>query len=365
MLIFEGLLVLILVSYLFGLKKMISTWQEIPSISKKACHKNDKLSLIIALRNEESNIYNLKNSIESQNIDRNQLEIILVDDYSTDNTFFLLSTWAKESKFEIKVEKNHHNQGKKFALTSGIEKSSNEILVFTDADCSFSENWLSSYYHFFNSSEALLAFGSVIIEDNDEKIFSQLQKIEFASLGVAAAASWQLGIPNMCNGANIAYHKNLFYELNGFESHIALASGDDEFMMQAAFKKYPNQVFYVKNEDFLIKTRPIGNVKKFFFQRLRWASKWEKYQDWKVQLTAFYIFSFNLSHICMFFVMPLFFAIGFSILRWLLEFFLIGKFLKDFNEGINFKSFLMLVLIYPFYVVFFGFSARIFKPKRW
>jgi hypothetical protein len=53
-----------------------------------------------------------------------------------------------------------------------------------------------------------------------------------------------IGKPNMCNGANIAYPKAVFEEVNGFDGNEHIASGDDEFLMHKIAEKYPNQIVF-------------------------------------------------------------------------------------------------------------------------
>ena len=52
----------------------------------------------------------------------------------------------------------------------------------------------------------------------------------------------------MCNGANIAYTKKIFEEVNGFKGNEHIASGDDEFLMHKIFEKYPDKVLFLKKK---------------------------------------------------------------------------------------------------------------------
>jgi hypothetical protein len=60
----------------------------------------------------------------------------------------------------------------------------------------------------------------------------------------SGACAMMIGKPNMCNGANIAYPKAVFEEVNGFDGNEHIASGDDEFLMHKIAEKYPNQIVF-------------------------------------------------------------------------------------------------------------------------
>ena len=61
---------------------------------------------------------------------------------------------------------------------------------------------------------------------------------------------------NMCNGANLAYEKKVFYEVGGFEGIDKIASGDDMLLMHKIQKIYPDKIGYLKSADVIVKTQP-------------------------------------------------------------------------------------------------------------
>ena len=122
-----------------------------------------------------------------------------------------------------------------------------------------------------------------------------MQAVEFAGLIAIGAASIAKRSPNMCNGANIAYPKKIFYQVNGFEGYSNIASGDDEFLMHKIFalSTEPRQltgqnVYFLKNKEATVFTRPAKKLSQFIAQRKRWASKWGKYTDIKIKLLAIF-----------------------------------------------------------------------------
>ncbi len=99
----------------------------------------------------------------------------------------------------------------------------------------------------------------------------------------------------MCNGANIAYTKQAFTSVNGFSGIDHIASGDDMLLMHKINKKFPGNTHYVKSKDAIIYTNTEQTWKAFYNQRIRWASKADKYEDKNIFYVLLLVYLFNLS----------------------------------------------------------------------
>ena len=100
---------------------------------------------MVAVKNEENNIANLINCLKSQNYSKNKYEIIICNDKSTDNTLKIINNLKHDltNLFVIDIKSTPSDwSNKKWALYNGIKRSKGEIILQTDADCIFSENWL-------------------------------------------------------------------------------------------------------------------------------------------------------------------------------------------------------------------------------
>jgi hypothetical protein len=102
----------------------------------------------------------------------------------------------------------------------------------------------------------------------------------------------------MCNGANFAYTKKLFQELDGFNGNNKIASGDDVFLLQKAVAKVPEKVHYLKNTETIVKTKPENDLFQLFMQRVRWASKTTGYSSTYAKFLAVIVLLMNLSLVC-------------------------------------------------------------------
>ena len=68
----------------------------------------------------------------------------------------------------------------------------------------------------------------------------------------------------MCNGANLAYEKKVFYEVDGFEGIDEIASGDDMLLMHKIQKVYPDRIMFLKSPDVIVANAARRNVKRFY-----------------------------------------------------------------------------------------------------
>jgi cellulose synthase/poly-beta-1,6-N-acetylglucosamine synthase-like glycosyltransferase len=111
------------------------------------------------------------------------------------------------------------------------------------------------------------------------------------------AASVHHNFHSMCNGANLAYNKKVFNDVLGFAGIDNIASGDDMLLMHKVYKKYPGQVGFLLSAATVVETLPMPNWKAFLNQRIRWASKANKYDDKRIFWVLVLVYLFNLAFI--------------------------------------------------------------------
>ena len=205
----------------------------------KNSSQNDKskfrLSVVIAVRNEEKKLLSLINSLQSQDYDKNLYDVIIVDDHSQDNSLKILQEQASLWSNLIVLKQDALLSGKKKAILKGVKESKNDIILTTDADCSFNKNWLSSMSSFFTNETINLVSGPVSYKSSNS-FFKKIQALEFLSLIGSAAGAIGINKPILCNGANLAYRRKVFLESTNYESDNIM-SGDDVFFLLNLIKR--------------------------------------------------------------------------------------------------------------------------------
>jgi cellulose synthase/poly-beta-1,6-N-acetylglucosamine synthase-like glycosyltransferase len=166
------------------------------------------------------------------------------------------------------------------------------MIVVTDADCIVKPGWLKTLAAFKENTRAVFIAAPVAVE-NKPTLLETFQALDFMVLQGITAASVQKRIHNMCNGANLAYERKAFFEVNGFAGIDHIASGDDMLLMQKISRHFPGHIFYLLSKEAIVATEPAKTWKEFFNQRIRWASKATNYNDIKIFSALFLVYFFN------------------------------------------------------------------------
>ncbi|MFN3561671.1 MAG: glycosyltransferase [Chloroherpetonaceae bacterium] len=268
---------------LFGFWKLDSA--QTPTVSMSL----PTVSVVIAARNEAQFIATCLQSLSLQTCA--PLEIILIDDASEDETAQLALAQRIGC---LTLIRNETPIGKKPSLAKGIAIAKGDVIACTDADCLVPPTWIEDISKAFSDSS--LGFLSMpVLYHGEKNLFAKSQSLDFLSLVAIGGALIKLGKPAICNGANIAYRRKLFFETGGF-GKIKLASGDDEAVMRNIFRA-GYRVDFLASERTTVKTLPVATIRNFLKQRIRWASKGTAYGDvsWLFLLALALIYAFNLA----------------------------------------------------------------------
>ena len=373
MMIFFYIAVALLLLYGILFQFYNSWWAALPGFNNDTSSYTPsiKISVIVPARNEEENIAACLHSICKQNYPAHLFQVIVIDDNSTDKTFQSANSIAYEGIQIIctrlaPVDKN--TAPKKRAIETGIAMASGELIVTTDADCIAGPGWLRSIAAYHDQSKNVFIAAPVKIKEGSS-ILSKFQALDFLTMqGITAAAVFK-HFHNMCNGANLAYEKKIFYEVDGFSGIDTIASGDDMLFMNKVAKKYPQQLGFIKSPEAIVTTLPAAGWKAFFQQRIRWASKATHYHQPGIFFVLLLVYVTNLLIFC-------FLLLGFfQKFAWLLFLFLcIAKFfmelffVKDvagfFKQSSLVPWLLMLQPLHIVYIVVSGFLGQ-FKSYEW
>ncbi|MBL0180734.1 MAG: glycosyltransferase [Chitinophagaceae bacterium] len=240
------------------------------------------ISVIIPARNEEKNIAACLDSVCNQSYPTDLHEILVVDDHSTDSTASIINNYRTKNVKLISlkdfVPDGELNSYKKKAIEIAIQRSTGKLIVTTDADCVVPKNWLQTIAAFYDAYQPEFIAAPVSINCGN-RFIEIFQALDFMTLQGITGASVYKKIHSMCNGANLAYTKKAFEEVGGFSGIDNIASGDDMLLMHKIYKRYPEKVMFLRSEEVIVQTVPVKTLGQFFNQRIRWASKANRYDD--------------------------------------------------------------------------------------
>jgi len=260
--------------YAVSIALLIYGFTKVNSFDYLGLKPKTKFSIVVPFRNEAENLPKLLDSFSKLNYPNDLFEVILVDDCSSEE--FQVSSF----RFQVSVIKNVRvsNSPKKDAISTAIQFVKTDWIITTDADCVVHKNWLSAIDNYIQLLPVSMIAGAVSY-DCENSFLHHFQQLDLASLQGATIGSFGLRKGFMCNGANFAYTKLFFQELNGFEGNDVIASGDDVFLLQKAIASFPEKVHYLKSKNNIVITKPLNDWKFLFYQRVRWASKTGLYQS--------------------------------------------------------------------------------------
>ncbi len=357
---------LLIASFLLGFDR-IKTF-ELRKLKPKT-----RFSVIIPFRNEEKMLPALLESIIMLKYPKDYFEIIFVDDDSDDTSVDLINSLSANSSYpptNFKVIKNKRtsNSPKKDAITLAISQAKYDWIVTTDADSVLPIYWLNSFDEFIQKQQPDFIVAPITYV-NTQGFLQNFQLLDVLSLQGATIGGFGVNKPFLCNGANLAYTKELFKTLNGFDGNSEIASGDDVFLLEKAIQHDKRKVQYLKCEHTVVSTLALNSWSNLIGQRVRWAAKSSASKNLFGKFVGLVVFSQNALLVCCVLLVPIgimapqyllfIFLIKFSI-----DFLLIYKAANFFDQKNHLKHYFLASLCYPFFSVYVAFIA-VFKGFTW
>lgn len=253
------------VAYFFrGFQKERNRWQE-PTV-------RPSVSVIVPVRNEESNLETCVTSIALSAYPRELLEVIVVNDRSSDSTARIANELASRWDFVKVVHRTEESvaqnlQGKAGALQAGFDIAQGEILLLTDGDCTVSKTWIDGMTAQFKDSSVGIVSGLTSVSGSS--FFDRLQDVEWLYTQSMAAGGVGNGTRLGCFGNNMAVRRSVFVELGGYRNiHFSLT--EDMALQNAAFEAGYKLRFAISRL-VSVTTQPCRSFSEYVKQRHRWV----------------------------------------------------------------------------------------------
>jgi cellulose synthase/poly-beta-1,6-N-acetylglucosamine synthase-like glycosyltransferase len=230
------------------------------------------ITVVVPLFNEGRSIYETIVSLVRLDYPAAKLEITVVDDCSTDDSY----EWARKAAREypnVRVLKNPVNMGKRKGINHAVRESQAEIIVSVDSDVIVFPTALRELVRRFASPEIAAVGGRIHVSNPNENWLTRLQTIKYY-FGQEHLKNLERGLRSvMClSGCLTAYRRHVLIELEPILENrnilgIPIKYGEDRFLTHQIVKHGYRTVMTM---DAFCFTKAANNLRAYFNQQLRW-----------------------------------------------------------------------------------------------
>ena len=366
------ILIIVLVIYVILFMMLRLGWSNVPAYVDNGKIKHYvKVSVVVVARNEEDNIVALLEGLENQSYSNSFFEVLIVDDSSEDKTVDKIERFIVGSSLDLKLlrleESLNDNKSKKAGISYAMKFAEGDIVVLTDADCVLQKEWLETIVSFYDEYKPKMIIAPVSYFPS-KTFLNNFQVLDFLAMQGVSCSSSGLKRPLICNGANVVYERALFSELNVFEKD-EVASGDDIFMLQKTYAKYPDSIRYLKSQASIVSTYSCKSWGELFQQRLRWAGKVRYFDSKESVLMLTYLLIVNIMIIVFALLSPfdirylIYFIASFSV-KLLVDIVFLWPVAKFFRQSHMLSLVLVVQFVHFIYMAVVGILSNIL-PYKW
>ena len=230
---------------------------------------NPSVSVIIAARNEEANLQECLETVSNQTYPDSLYEIIVINDGSTDGTEAICNDFIKRypNIKIIQVKDDTIIRGKANALAQGIEASTREIILITDADCTVPKTWVEQTAHRYGSEVGLI--GGFTLQKATTP-FQGMQSLDWTFILGMAAATAGLGHPLGSIGNNLSFRRAAYNEVGGYRK-LKFSVTEDYTVVQAIVGSNKWKYLYPIDLKHLVESKSCPNFRSIISQKHRWG----------------------------------------------------------------------------------------------
>lgn len=174
-----------------------------------------RISVVTSAYNEEKDLPKCLESLTNQTFPKENYEIIIVDNNSTDKTAEIAKSFGATVIHEKK-------QGYVFALSEGMNKANGEIIAITDADTIVHPNWLEVINLAFENENVVAVTGTAKIKTKSKLFYFLAKKFYDYFLGF----NFLIGKPHLI-GFNFAVRKSVFDQIGGLDKNYTMSPDVD------------------------------------------------------------------------------------------------------------------------------------------
>lgn len=199
------------------------------------------VSVIVPAYNSAKTLPACLNSLFLQNYPTKKVEIIVINDGSTDKTITFLRSLALSERFEV----IHHSEncGLAAARNTGIKNTKGDILIFLDSDMEVEEDFIEKHVSSHGKSGVIGILGSIL--PDIENPYDKYQRYLYESKRGAAKFDINKPIPfNTFIFNNTSIKRTIFEKTGLFDENIKMYGGEDTEFSYRVWKHYPDGLYH-------------------------------------------------------------------------------------------------------------------------
>jgi glycosyltransferase involved in cell wall biosynthesis len=174
-----------------------------------------EISVIVPAYNAATTLHSCLESLSHQSVSRENYEIIVVDDGSTDATSDIAKRFDVNYVFQP-------NQGPATARNNGARMAQGEFILFTDSDCLPEHNWIEEMVRSFVDPEVVAVKGAY--RTRQRELAARFAQAEFEDRYDLLEKSSSI---DMIDTYSAAFRKNVFLQVGGFHQSFPVADNED------------------------------------------------------------------------------------------------------------------------------------------
>jgi peptidoglycan-N-acetylglucosamine deacetylase len=316
---------------------------------------NEGLSVIIPAYNEEKTIGATIQAVLENGYPLDKLEIIVVNDGSTDGTVEIVKKYKGVTLFD------KSNSGKADSVNKAIKKSKHEFVAIVDADSYLKKNALKEIMKYF-VDEGVGAVTGICLVKNRNTLLEKCQAMEYVLIAWTRKSLDALHAVFVTPGSLSAYRKKALKDIGvGFDKNIMT----EDIEIAWNLLRYKWKIRMATRA--IVFTSVPSKVKSWYHQRIRWnvggfqtlVKHWSAFGKKKYNMFGIFVIPFFMSHLFISFTG--FFVFSWVILDKIYNWFLFSRYSVQQNSTIlDFSEIYLLPSVFTYFailvVLLFGFS---------
>jgi hyaluronan synthase len=237
-----------------------------------------RVAIVMPGFNEQEAIGDSLRSLLALNYPAAKLEIVAVNDGSTDDTLAEMRTVAAEAHGRVHVIDLGRNQGKRAAMAAGIRATEADIIAFVDSDSVLEPDALRILVQGFANQRVGAICGHADVLNLRETWLTKMQAVRyFVAFKVVKAAESVFSAVTCCSGCFSAYRREAIVpHLDWWEHQTFLGRpstfGDDRSLTNCVLRSWK-----VRYESRAVSHTIVPTTfKQFMTQQLRWKRSWTR-----------------------------------------------------------------------------------------